>query len=220
MHFCDDAGYQLWYWWVRYSDIKNNSSSHKALAKCFNQAGLKDDNNDPPWDLDKVIETLKEFWLELKQAQKKHHKNCDASLREALEEKEHQVKDADDPKKAKKVAAAIKSPIWKHQTQESYTRIRQVTHPNSGGTMQERCWQKCCLGCWWQWSPPGSPRGWFDSQGNPCTKQKALPSSWWHTFCWRCWEHNSLWSNWFHWKEQRCLQSHWGYFPWKVWKQA
>jgi hypothetical protein len=49
--------------------------------------------------------------LELKQAQKKHHKNCDASLREALEEKEHQVKDADDPKKAKKVAAAIKSPI-------------------------------------------------------------------------------------------------------------
>jgi hypothetical protein len=40
-------------------------------------------------------------------------------LREALEKKESEVKEADDPKKVKKAAAAIESVIRKHRTQES-----------------------------------------------------------------------------------------------------
>jgi hypothetical protein len=46
------------------------------------------------------------------------------------------VKEAEDSAKAKKAAAAIESVIRKHQTQESYNRIRQVTRPNSGGGLQ------------------------------------------------------------------------------------
>jgi hypothetical protein len=44
-------------------------------------------------------------------------------LREALEQKEREVKEADDTKKVKKAAAAIESVICKHGTQESYNRI-------------------------------------------------------------------------------------------------
>jgi hypothetical protein len=40
--------------------------------------------------------------------------------------------DADNPKKAKKAAAAIESLIRKHRTEESYKRIKQVIRPNSG----------------------------------------------------------------------------------------
>jgi hypothetical protein len=47
------------------------------------------------------------------------------------------VKDADDPKAAKKVAAAVEALIWKHCTQESYTRIKNVMPPNSGGGLQQ-----------------------------------------------------------------------------------
>jgi hypothetical protein len=46
------------------------------------------------------------------------------------------VKEAEDPAKAKKAAAAIEFVIRKHQTQELYNRIRQVTCLNSGGGLQ------------------------------------------------------------------------------------
>jgi hypothetical protein len=55
----DKAGYCLWYWRVRYSDVKNNSTSHKVLASCFTQAGLKDHDDDPSWAMDKVLDKLK-----------------------------------------------------------------------------------------------------------------------------------------------------------------
>jgi hypothetical protein len=54
----------------------------------------------------------------------------------ALEEKEKEIKDADDPKKAKKAPAAIKSLIQKHCTEESSKRIKQVVCPNSSGGLQ------------------------------------------------------------------------------------
>ncbi len=34
---------------VWYSDIKNNSTSHKVLTSCFMQVGLKNDDDDPSW---------------------------------------------------------------------------------------------------------------------------------------------------------------------------
>jgi hypothetical protein len=34
--------------------------SHKALAHCFNRAEMKDMDDDPPWDLDKRREKLKQ----------------------------------------------------------------------------------------------------------------------------------------------------------------
>jgi hypothetical protein len=37
---------------------------------------------------------------------------------------------------AKKVTAAVEALIWKHHTQESYTRIKNVMQPNSGGGLQ------------------------------------------------------------------------------------
>jgi hypothetical protein len=55
----DKAGYCLRYWRVRYSDVKNNNTSHKALASCFTQAGLREKDDDPSWDMDKVLDKLK-----------------------------------------------------------------------------------------------------------------------------------------------------------------
>jgi hypothetical protein len=46
------------------------------------------------------------------------------------------VRDADDPKAAKKVAVAVEALIQKHHTQESYTRIKNVMQPHSGGGLQ------------------------------------------------------------------------------------
>jgi hypothetical protein len=94
------------------------------------------ETDDDPWDLDKIREKLKEARSNLREVQKKHRENHDKCLREALEKKEREVKEADDPKKVKKAAAAIESVIRKHRTQESYNRIQQVTHPNSGGGLQ------------------------------------------------------------------------------------
>jgi hypothetical protein len=82
------------------------------------------------WDLYKIREKLKEARSNLREAQKQHRENHDKCLREALEQKEREVKEADDPKKVKKAAAAIESVIRKRRTQESYNRIRQVTHPS------------------------------------------------------------------------------------------
>jgi hypothetical protein len=132
----DNAGYCLRYWRVRYSDVKNNSTSHKALVSCFTRAGLKDEDDDPTWDMEQVLDKLKATRTTLHAAQTKHRENHDKCLRDALEEKEKEIKDADDPKKAKKAAAAIESLIRKHRTEESYKRIKQVVRPNSGGGLQ------------------------------------------------------------------------------------
>jgi hypothetical protein len=106
--------------------VKNNSTSHKALGQFFKQADLKETDNDPSWDENKVLGKLKEAHAALKLAKKKHQENCDAGLSQALEEQEEKARDADDPKAAKKVAAAVEALIWKHHTQESYTRIKNV----------------------------------------------------------------------------------------------
>jgi hypothetical protein len=55
----DRAGYCLRYWRVRYSNVKNNSTSHKALTSCFTRDGLKEKDDDPSWDMDKVLDKLK-----------------------------------------------------------------------------------------------------------------------------------------------------------------
>jgi hypothetical protein len=88
------------------------------------------------WDEDKVFGNLKEAHAALKLAQKKHRENRDAGLRQALEEQEEKGRDADDPKAAKKAAAAVEALIRKHRTQESYTRIKNVMQPHSGGGLQ------------------------------------------------------------------------------------
>ena len=56
----DMAGYHLRYWQIQYSDVKNNSTSHKALGRCATRAELPEDDDDPSWDIDKVLEKLKE----------------------------------------------------------------------------------------------------------------------------------------------------------------
>jgi hypothetical protein len=71
-----------------------------------------------------VLGKLKEACAALKLAQKKHWENRDAGL--VLEKQEEKVRDADDPKAAKKVAVAVEALIQKHCTQESYTRIKNV----------------------------------------------------------------------------------------------
>jgi hypothetical protein len=60
--------------------VKDNSTSHKALGRSFKQADLKETNNDPSWDENKVLGKLKEAHAALKLAQKKHRENCDAGL--------------------------------------------------------------------------------------------------------------------------------------------
>ena len=72
----------------------------------------------------------------LRAAQKKHREHHDAGLRNALEHHETTVKESDDPKAAKKAAAAVESLIRKHRTLESYARIKRATKPNSGGGLQ------------------------------------------------------------------------------------
>jgi hypothetical protein len=66
--------------------MKNNSTSHKALGRSFKWADLKETDDDPSWDEDKVLGNLKEAHAALKLAQKKHRENRDASLRQALAE--------------------------------------------------------------------------------------------------------------------------------------
>jgi hypothetical protein len=111
--------------------MKNNSTSHKALGRSFKRAALKETDDDPSWDENKVLGKLKEARAAPKLAQKKHRENRDAGLQ--LKEQEEKVRDADEPKAAKKVAVAVEALIQKHRTQESYTRIKNVMQPLSGG---------------------------------------------------------------------------------------
>jgi hypothetical protein len=60
--------------------VKNNSMSHKALGRSFKWAALKETDDDPSWDEDKVLGKLKEACAALKLAQKKHWENCDTGL--------------------------------------------------------------------------------------------------------------------------------------------
>jgi hypothetical protein len=53
---------------------------HKALGWPFKGADLKETNDDPLWDEDKVLGKLKEACAALKLAQKKHQENRDAGL--------------------------------------------------------------------------------------------------------------------------------------------
>jgi hypothetical protein len=98
---------------------------------------LKEGDDDPLWDEDKILTKLKEAQKDLKAAQKKHRENSDAYLRAALEQKEKAVRDSDDPKIAKKAAAAIESLIRKHRTFESYAKIKRVTKSGMGGGLQQ-----------------------------------------------------------------------------------
>jgi hypothetical protein len=85
--------------------------------------------------MDKVLDKLKAARTTLRTAQTKHRENHDKCFRDALEEKEKEIKNADDPKKAKKAAAAIESLIRKHQAScPSKFRWRSST----SGSPQER----------------------------------------------------------------------------------
>jgi hypothetical protein len=86
--------------------------------------------------MEKVLDKLKATRTTLHAAQTKHRENHNKCLRDALKEKEKEIKDADDLKKAKKAAAAIESLIQKHCTEESYKQIKQVVCPNSSGGLQ------------------------------------------------------------------------------------
>jgi hypothetical protein len=66
----DQAGYHLCYWQVRYSDAKNNSISHKALSTISKQAGLKEGDDNPLWEEDKILTKLKEAQKDLMAALK------------------------------------------------------------------------------------------------------------------------------------------------------
>jgi hypothetical protein len=67
--------------------------------------------------MDKVLDRLKAARTTLHAAQTKHRENHDKCLRDALEEKEKEIKNADNPKKAKKAASAIELLIRKHRTE-------------------------------------------------------------------------------------------------------
>jgi hypothetical protein len=121
---------------VWYSDTKNKSTSHKALSKTFKRAGLKEGDDDPLWEEDKILTKLREAWEALSEAQKKHKENSDACLRAALEQKEKAVQESNNPRSAKKATAAVESLIWKHRTFESYGKIKQVTKPGTGSGLQ------------------------------------------------------------------------------------
>jgi hypothetical protein len=45
---------------VQYSDAKNNSTSHKTLSTISKRANLKEGDDDPLWDRDKILTKLKE----------------------------------------------------------------------------------------------------------------------------------------------------------------
>jgi hypothetical protein len=76
----DHAGYCLRYWQVQYSDVKNNSTSHKALSTISKRANLKEGDDNPLRDEDKILTKLKEAQKDRTAAQKKHRENSDACL--------------------------------------------------------------------------------------------------------------------------------------------
>jgi hypothetical protein len=49
--------------------VKNNSMSHKALGRSFKRAALKENDDDPSWDEDKVLGKLKEARATIKVTQ-------------------------------------------------------------------------------------------------------------------------------------------------------
>jgi hypothetical protein len=114
----------------------NNSVSHKALSNIFTRAGLKDEDDDPLWEEEKIRETLKEARTALKEAQKHHKENQDKCLREALLEHEKKAQESDDPKAAQMAAAAVEAIIQKNRTADLYTRIKGVMKPSTGGSLQ------------------------------------------------------------------------------------
>jgi hypothetical protein len=59
------------------------------------RVGLKDDDDDPSWDMDKVLDTLKAAQSTLQAAQTKHRENHDTCLCDALEEKEKEINSLD-----------------------------------------------------------------------------------------------------------------------------
>jgi hypothetical protein len=97
---------------------------------------LKDEDEDPLWEEEKIWETLKEARTALKEAQKHHKENQDKCLREALLEHEKKAQESDDPKAAQKAAAAVEAIIRKNCTADSYARIKRVMKPSVGGGLK------------------------------------------------------------------------------------
>jgi hypothetical protein len=60
--------------------IQTQHTSHKALSKTFKRAGLKEDDDHPLWEEDKILTKLWEARKALLEAQKKHKENSDACL--------------------------------------------------------------------------------------------------------------------------------------------
>lgn len=77
----DQAGYRVRYWRTRLSDIRNNSSSPTALSRITKHASIKDGDDDPTWESNKVLEKLKHSWAELKAIQKQDRQARDAELK-------------------------------------------------------------------------------------------------------------------------------------------
>ena len=95
---------------------------------------MEDDNK--LWDSDKVLANLCQARTDLKEAQREHKENRDTDLKKDLDEKEKKARESDDPKAAKKAAAAVEMLIQKNQMQESYLRIKYIFKPGLGGGLQ------------------------------------------------------------------------------------
>ena len=132
----DKAGRRARRWRARLSGATNNSVSHKALSNIFTRAGLKDEDDDPLWEEEKIRETLKKARAALKEAQKNHEESQDKRLREALLEHEKKAQESDDPKAAQKAAAAVEAIIRKNRAADSRARIKRVMKPSAGGGLQ------------------------------------------------------------------------------------
>lgn len=133
----DQAGMRHRFWKIRESDCRANSTSHRALSNIIDRCGFTESEEDvlAPKTLEELKKLKNDAFSELKAAQRAHRKNHDDDLNKRLEEARKKVRDAEDPKEAKKAVTAIETIIRSGRRAESYARIKRVTKPpsSSGG---------------------------------------------------------------------------------------
>jgi hypothetical protein len=97
-----------------------------ALARLWERATIKEEDDDNSWDLDTVLARLRAARTELKDVQCKCREKRDESLCQQLEEEEKKARDSEDGDVAANTAKRIEAIIQSERQQASYTRIKQV----------------------------------------------------------------------------------------------
>jgi hypothetical protein len=120
----DEAGYGVWYWKMRLSAQKCNSSGSPCLDKTCDHANIDPAEAALSLFIDELTKKLTTAHQNLKEIQQQHKAKRHQSLHDRLAEAEQEAKDSDDPDAAQKAAKAIEAIIQSEHRQEIYDCIK------------------------------------------------------------------------------------------------